>query len=780
MTARRSITTSAIVLAGLLACRHETPAVSLAAEAATEPGGAEPAPPTVTTPARALWFADGPGRDAIVARERGDHAAARQGLLAVLEGDPSPADRAGAELLLGIDDARTGAHAAAAERFAAARTAPSLAAIELRVRILEAQARLDAGDPKAARALVERIEAPAGESAAVKGDLLVVQGDALLRTDDDALAIAAYRRYLADHDRGARRPEVTAKLAAALASSKTAGDAKTAASLFESLLVDVPLSDYAEQASKALPALRAMGVGTRGAALRELERRVEHARIEAMIDRSRYRQATRAADDLLAGRDVTPLDRCRAFFAKGTAVFKQRERAKSRTHFEQAVKHCKAAGPSGEDLLVKAGYQAARGRYAEGKYELAAAEFEALAKDHAAHTYADDAWVLAGESWESAGKLPAARKAWNKALSLAGDMAEEARRRLLVSAFAEGDDKAALALADAGLAAKWLSPAERAKLHYFRGRALARSGRNDEAKAAWLETLRTGPLEYPALQALSRLRELGDAALAEGVALVAAPGAAAPPPAPAPPSAAAVVLVRLGLGEWARQELEAADVGGWSAVAILNQAGLYGGAQRLLGSLGTKWRTVPPASDPQPWLAAHPQPFLEIVEPRENDASVPRWLTYAIMQTESRFEPNATSFAGARGLVQLMPSTARGVAKRSGIELGSDDALYDPTTNLGLGITHLGELVGRYGGGDGAVALAIPSYNAGAGAVEGWLRVRGSFDLDLFVEAIPYDETRKYTQSVLGRWLVYRVLYGSEPEIRDRLPYLALPIKRGA
>ncbi|MBL8947489.1 MAG: lytic transglycosylase domain-containing protein, partial [Myxococcales bacterium] len=139
----------------------------------------------------------------------------------------------------------------------------------------------------------------------------------------------------------------------------------------------------------------------------------------------------------------------------------------------------------------------------------------------------------------------------------------------------------------------------------------------------------------------------------------------------------------------------------------------------------------------------------------------------------------ATSFAGARGLVQLMPSTAKAVAKEVGVDLSDDDVLYDPSTNLSLGMHHLGSLVARFGGGDGAVALAIPSYNAGAGAVERWLDERGTLDLDVFIEGIPFDETRKYTQSVLGRWLAYRVLYGSASELRDRVPYLALPIKRG-
>jgi len=300
----------------------------------------------------------------------------------------------------------------------------------------------------------------------------------------------------------------------------------------------------------------------------------------------------------------------------------------------------------------------------------------------------------------------------------------------------------------------------------------------DEARAAWLEVLAVAPLDYPALQALSRLREQGDVVWAQAVAAMHRPAAGTSTGAGATPrSEAALVLAKLGLGTWAQEELRAADIGGWPAVMVLNQAGLYGGAQRLVASMGTAWRQVPPAADATPWKAAYPRPFVEIIEPGESTAGVPQWLTYAIMQTESRFEPRATSFAGARGLVQLMPSTAKSVARDLGVDLRDDEVLYDPATNLALGIHHLGSLVARFGGGDGAVALAIPSYNAGAGAVDRWLDVRGTLDLDVFIEGIPYDETRKYTQSVLGRWLAYRVLYGTADDLRDRLPYLALTIR---
>lgn len=781
MTIRAPTILVALALVGPTACRREGPPVALEAADAATGAAPEPVDAAPARPARALWFADGPGRDAILARERGDHAAARVGLESVLAQDGLGADdRAAAELLLGLEELRAGAHAAAADRFAAARPAPGLKAIEVRVRLLEAQARLDAGQPAPALALVADLDPRALDDSPLRGDLIVIQADATLRTDDVTKARALYRRYLAEHSDGERRHEVSMKLARSLAKSEDVAEQREAIAAFEALLAAVPLSDFADEAERELARLRAAGLGKRGAALREFERQIALGRIDAMIDRGRYRQAVRAAEALLAEPGVTPLERCQAHFAKGTAVFKQRDRAKSRPHFEQAVTHCDAAGQKGVDLAVKAAYQAGRGRYAEGKYKEAARAFETLATTHATHTYSDDAWVLAGESWDEAGDAAAARKAWESALAAAGDMAEEARRRLLVSAFARGDDDEALRLADLGLVAKWLTPAERGKLHYFRGRALARTGKADLARAAFLETLRVGPLDYPALQALSRLREQGDADFAEGLAtLQPRDGVDAPTTGAGASDDAALVLARLGLGEWAQDELRAADIAGWPAVVVLNQAGLYGGAQRLVASMGTAWRSQPPAVDPAPWTAAHPQPFLELIEPGEPAAGVPQWLTYAIMQTESRFEPTATSFAGARGLVQLMPSTAKAVAKEVGVDLSDDDVLYDPSTNLALGMHHLGSLVARFGGGDGAVALAIPSYNAGAGAVERWLDERGTLDLDVFIEGIPFDETRKYTQSVLGRWLAYRVLYGTATELRDRVPYLALPIKRG-
>ena len=496
-----------------------------------------------------------------------------------------------------------------------------------------------------------------------------------------------------------------------------------------------------------------------------------------MLDRRQYTNTVRAADALLA-KKLDDDDRCRVLYAKGSAIFKQRNRAQSRPVFDGAVEACKKAGKSSDDLLVKSWYQAGRGLYAEGKYAKAAQSFETLAREHANHSYADDAWVLAGESWSEHGDLEKATEAFRAALRIEhGDMNDEARRRLLVQAFADKDDDEVLALVEQGLKRR-PSGVEQGKLLYFRGRALARKGDPAGAKQAWLEVLRVSPLDYPALQALSRLREAGDDALREGLEVLGHPGEVSTPGQPelpdTPGAQRALVLARLGLGKEAREELEHADVSGWPAITVLNQAGLWSEGQKLLASMASAWRSeAPSVANRRRWEHAYPRPFGEIIAPGEQSHGVPPLLTFAIMQTESRFDPGVTSWAGARGLVQLMPATAKGVARSAGISLDSDEMLYDPVLNLDLGMRYLGGLVGRFGGTEAAAALAIPSYNGGAGNVNKWMAQRSGWDLDLFIEAIPFDETRKYTQRVLGRWLAYRWLYGTG-EPADRVPHLPL------
>jgi soluble lytic murein transglycosylase len=769
-------------LIGVWACHKDAPPPLSMAETNTVGTEEVPAEEPSSEPdpaARELWFEDVRGREAILAREQLDHAGAGALLDAMLADESiSESDRGAAELLYAIEDLHMKRYAVTAERFARARTCAALAPIEPHLRMLEAQARLDAQDPQTALTLVTDLEPDA--SAGVPNRVLLVRADAQARTGERTNAIRSYRAFLAVA-KGNDVHEARHKLAEVLLEGDD-GDKKEAAKLLERLVADVPLSEYGEQAEQSLALLEQAKLITRTKSERKaLARRKAMAAAERELERSNYGDAVEAVDDLLARAKTLGLgdaERCEALYIKGSAIFKLRKRPASAPVFDLATTHCKKAGDV--DLEVKTRYQAARGIYAAGKYAQAAARFEQLARDHASHSYADDAWIRAGESWESEQKPDAAKTAYETSLAKHpdGDMYGEALRRLLVQAFAQARTQDALDLIDRSIAGGKIDGDELAKLHYFRGKALASLGRTDEAESAWLDAITTRPLSYPALQALSRLRERGDAASEAGLAALAREAERPAPELSLPATATAErvkIWASLGLGEQAQLELDAADITGWPAVAALARAGLYSEAQRMLANIGSSWRQSCPSGEwRSAWELAHPAPFRSLVDPGEQDHGVPALLTYAIMQTESRFNPGATSWAGARGLIQLMPATAETVAQRAGLQIDPSQ-LYDPATNLDLGQRYLAGLTARWGNVDGAPALAIPSYNAGPGRTDEWLGERGNWDLDLFVEAIPFDETRHYTQSVLGRWAAYRWLYGVGDGV-DRLPYIPLKI----
>jgi soluble lytic murein transglycosylase len=124
----------------------------------------------------------------------------------------------------------------------------------------------------------------------------------------------------------------------------------------------------------------------------------------------------------------------------------------------------------------------------------------------------------------------------------------------------------------------------------------------------------------------------------------------------------------------------------------------------------------------------------------------------ALMRSESAFMIDARSHADARGLMQLLPSVARAVAKRERQPFHGAADLYRPTVNIALGSAHLADELARY---DGRVWLATAAYNAGPAPVRRWLNERADLPNDLWVETIPYRETREYVSRVLAFAVIY-------------------------
>ena len=128
----------------------------------------------------------------------------------------------------------------------------------------------------------------------------------------------------------------------------------------------------------------------------------------------------------------------------------------------------------------------------------------------------------------------------------------------------------------------------------------------------------------------------------------------------------------------------------------------------------------------------------------------------ALIRQESIFNPAATSPAGARGLMQIMPAVGRRLARGAAFPLWDPVLLYQPDVNLELGTRHLAELLRRYP----QEVRALAAYNAGATRVELWSSKIGMGDEELFAERIPYRETRDYVRIIQRNESMYRALYG--------------------
>jgi soluble lytic murein transglycosylase len=155
------------------------------------------------------------------------------------------------------------------------------------------------------------------------------------------------------------------------------------------------------------------------------------------------------------------------------------------------------------------------------------------------------------------------------------------------------------------------------------------------------------------------------------------------------------------------------------------------------------------------WQVAYPRPFLSFVTRESGADNMSMTLAYGIMREESRYFPDAKSPANAFGLMQLIPPTAKLVGQ--GTNYPSDaDSLTRADVSIALGVKMLGQLRASNVSNP---HLAIPSYNAGPGAVQRWLAARPAEDFDLWVEQIPFDETRAYIKKVLASQATYAFLY---------------------
>ena len=167
--------------------------------------------------------------------------------------------------------------------------------------------------------------------------------------------------------------------------------------------------------------------------------------------------------------------------------------------------------------------------------------------------------------------------------------------------------------------------------------------------------------------------------------------------------------------------------------------------------------------------AAFPTFGIPTFEPAANSADTP--VVYAIARQESAFQANAVSSAGARGLMQMIASTARRTAQRVGVPFDFDRMTKDPAFNARLGAAHLGDLLTEN---NGSMILTFAAYNAGGKRVKEWIAAYGDPrrpDVDPidWIERIPFTETRNYVQRVVENLEMYRMQFATDaPRLVDK------------
>jgi soluble lytic murein transglycosylase len=299
---------------------------------------------------------------------------------------------------------------------------------------------------------------------------------------------------------------------------------------------------------------------------------------------------------------------------------------------------------------------------------------------------------------------------------------------------------------------------------YWRGRLYETEERQPALAAADYRTVvRAYPHFFYAQLARQRLAALGAAAPVAEPQLDRFQAPPPPPleesfPADSPHLAKARLLANAGLNDYIAQEIAAdPDSSSWSALA---EAEIYSSSGETFRALRAVKRALPTAAASSIqsiplayWRILFPEPWWETIESESAKNNLDPYLVASLIRQESEFNPSAISHADAYGLMQLLPSVGRALARQEGLRHLETFQLLDPATNIRLGTRYLRQTLDRFGG---VAEYALAAYNAGGNRVLDWQAAGPYQGIDEFVESIPFSETRQYVESILRDRETYR------------------------
>jgi soluble lytic murein transglycosylase len=330
--------------------------------------------------------------------------------------------------------------------------------------------------------------------------------------------------------------------------------------------------------------------------------------------------------------------------------------------------------------------------------------------------------------------------------------ADDARFRVGLIEYVKGSNRAAAVQFDS-LVRLYPRSSEATAARYWSGRAWLGAGDRARAGAAWREVIAREPLSYYAATSAQQLK----------LAPWSPPGGGAAvdrfPRVPAVDSAMRriTLLEQLGMDTEARFEYDALES---SASATPDRLLATAAALRDHGqtsrAIKLAWKIIDGGTrDARAYRLAYPVIDQSELVRQAKSRSIEPTLVAAIIRQESSFNPRAVSVAGARGLMQVMPSVGQQIARSLGYPLWDPGLLFDPDANLELGVAHLAASIRQYDN----MPRVLAAYNAGGSRVTRWAAKAGTDDPEVFIERISFTETRDYVRIVERNAEIYRALY---------------------
>jgi soluble lytic murein transglycosylase len=312
---------------------------------------------------------------------------------------------------------------------------------------------------------------------------------------------------------------------------------------------------------------------------------------------------------------------------------------------------------------------------------------------------------------------------------------------------------------------------------YWRGRLYADQEHQPAMAAAYYQTIsRVFEHYYYAQMARQRLAEMGqvtpaDVAMLGNIHREEIPALTDDVPQDDEHVIKARLLANAGLNEYIPAEIQAADGSDqWGAFA---EADIYASdgetfrAMRVLKRALPYYTSAPIDTIPMAyWKILFPQQYWSSIEQGASKNGLDPYMVASLIRQESEFNPGAISGANAWGLMQLLPSVGRSMAKEEGIHHFNQVELLNPETNIRLGSRYLKQTLDKF---DGQAAYAFAAYNAGDSRVTDWQSIGKYHGMEEFVESIPFTETRDYVQAIMRNESIYRELNAAR-EVSAKAP----------